>query len=314
MSTPSIMYAGSDQFACQPLERMIAAGYRPKVVLTNPDRRSGRGRKITPTPVKALAQLHNIPTWTPLSIKDQTAFDIFKSYDIDLFICVAYGKIIPTRWLENVDAFNIHPSLLPKWRGCSPVEHTLLYSDAVAGVSIIEMTAKVDAGNILFQQVCEIEPLDNTLTLGDRLFAEGSELLLETIKLWQLKKLPAPIHQDEHKVTLAPKINKEDARINWTKTAEDLHAMIRAYYDWPIASTSIRGEMLKIYRSDIKEISTTEHLPGQIVSIDDQGVWVACGQGQLCILEGLMPGKRRMPMSEIIKGKKGLFVVGEKDD
>ncbi|MAJ82346.1 MAG: methionyl-tRNA formyltransferase [Legionellales bacterium] len=311
MSKPSIMYAGSDRFACQPLERMIEAGYVPDVVLTNPDRRSGRGRKLTPTPVKALSQQHAIPTWTPLSIKDENAFETFQSYNVDLFICVAYGKIIPTQWLETVDAFNIHPSLLPKWRGCSPIEHTLLFRDTVAGVSIIEMTAKIDAGNILFQKQSHIDKEDNTKTLGDRLFLEGSDLLIQTLQLWESNALPKPIDQDDSKVTFAPKISKQDATIDWNKAAEEIHAMVKAYYDWPVANTLINGEMLKIYLSDVRNCDIENSSPGQIIAIDDFGVWVTCRHGELCIREGLIPGKRRMPIQEIIKGRKDLFVVGE---
>ncbi|MAH61287.1 MAG: methionyl-tRNA formyltransferase [Legionellales bacterium] len=309
MSEIKIMYAGSDHFACQPLEVLIQAGYIPSVVLTNPDRKSGRGLKLKATSVKQLAEKNNIPTWTPMTIKTDEAFETFKAYDIDLFICVAYGKIIPSQWFEVCTALNIHPSLLPKWRGCSPVEHTILNRDQIAGVSIIQMSAEIDAGDLLYQKQIPVKENDHTLSLGQRLFEGGADLLIEAICAWEKDQLPERIVQNSEKVTYAPKIAKHAGHIDWNMPAEQIDAMVRAYYDWPHAYADVESGILKIFKT--KYLLGEHQQPvGTIIDINSDGLWVRCQNGSICIVEAQLPGKKRMQMVDILRGNQKKFQKG----
>lgn len=304
-----IMYAGSDHFACQPLEALIHSGYIPSVILTNPDKRSGRGLKLQATSVKQLAEKNNIPTWTPMTIKTDEAFEQFKSYDIDLFICVAYGKIIPSQWFEYCTALNIHPSLLPKWRGCSPVEHTILNRDQVAGVSIIQMSSEIDAGDLLYQKQIAVRANDHTLALGERLFTLGTDLLMEAICAWEKDQLPKRITQNSEKVTYAPKIAKQAGRIDWAMPAEQIDAMVRAYYDWPHAYTEIEGGILKIFKTKY-QLGEYQQPVGTIIDINLDGLWVRSQNGLVCIEEAQLSGKKRMKMVDILRGNQKKFQKG----
>lgn len=308
---PKIIYAGSDPFACGPLEELVQVGLKPTVVVSNPDQKAGRGRKILPNPVKQTAQKLGIDVWTPESIKDDASFTTFQSFKADIFICVAYGKIIPKAWLNSLYCLNIHPSLLPKWRGCSPIEHALLYGDKVTGVSVIQMSPEIDAGAILYQEQYSIKPEENTQSLGTYLFSKGTELLIQAIKNWQQDKLPAVLEQNKAEVSYAPKIKKEEAHIDWHQSAENIFNMIRAYYRWPVAYTFLNENRIKVFAACVADDEGDAVVkPGTIIQVKQDCVLIQCGQGILSLQEIVLPGKRRMPISEYLKANNSIFIEG----
>jgi methionyl-tRNA formyltransferase len=296
-----IMYLGSDAFAVPPLETLIKAGYKPDIVVSMPDRPSGRGRRSMPTPVKTLAETYGIPVWTPAEIKSDEAFEHFKSYQVDVLICVAYGRILPKRWLDMPWALNIHPSLLPRWRGATPLEHTILAQDTKGGVSIIRMSPEIDAGHIVWQANVDMNGTEETKSFGEMLFAKGSEALLNILsKISQQKDIPM-LEQSDVALTHAPKFKKEDGLIDWTASAEAIHAKIRAFHQWPVAYTKMAEVVpIKIF-SAIFEKSQDDPgiLPGTICKQDRHYLWVQCGKGQLGIQEIQFPGKKRILISQL---------------
>lgn len=294
------MFLGSDAFAVEPLDTLIKAGYKPDVVVSMPDRPSGRGRRLTPTPVKSLAESYNIPTWTPSEIKSDAAFEHFKSYDVDVLICVAYGRILPKRWLDIPWALNIHPSLLPRWRGATPLEHTILALDCQGGVSIIRMSPEVDAGHLVWQNAINMTGSDETKALGEMLFAQGSQALLSIMaKISQGETIPM-VAQSEVEVAHAPKFKKEDGLIDWKLPAKNIHAKIRAFHQWPVAYTqTVDITPIKVFSAIFKEDAPTDGIPGTVVARDKTHLWVQCGQGQLGIKEIQFPGKKRMLISQL---------------
>lgn len=293
------MFLGSDAFAVEPLEALVKAGYKPSIVVSMPDRPSGRGRRLTPTPVKALAESHHIPVWTPDEIKSDDAFKQFKNYAIDVLICVAYGRILPKRWLDTPWALNIHPSLLPRWRGATPIEHTILQGDDIGGVSIIRMSPEVDAGHIVWQEAIEMTGREETQSLGEMLFAKGTEALLTLMqKISEHADIPM-VAQSDVQVAHAPKFKKEDGAIDWSLSARVIDAKIRAFHQWPVAYTQTKEiKPIKIFLATYNE-KDSAMAPGTIVSRDKEYLWVQCGEGQLGIKEIQFPGKKRISMAQL---------------
>lgn len=297
----NIMFLGSDAFAVEPLETLIKAGHQPSIVVSMPDRPSGRGRRLTPTPVKALAETYDIPVWTPAEIKSDEAFEQFKSYHVDVLICVAYGRILPKRWLDIPWALNIHPSLLPRWRGATPLEHTILAQDTKGGVSIIRMSPEIDAGHIVWQAVVDMQGIEETKSFGEMLFAKGSQALLDImVRISNQDEIPM-VEQSDAEVAHAPKFKKEDGLIDWTLPADAIHAKIRAFHQWPVAYTKTADiTPIKIYSATfIKQQDSPDVLPGTISKQDKHCLWVQCGEGQLGIQEIQFPGKKRILISQL---------------
>jgi methionyl-tRNA formyltransferase len=304
-----IIFLGSDAFALGPLQQLIDAGHAPGLVVTMPDRQSGRGRQLKPTPIKTLALSHRIEVWTPATIRDDEALARLKAFNPDVLVCVAYGRILPPTWLSMPWALNIHPSILPRWRGATPLEHTLLAQDELAGVSIIRMSPEVDAGEIVWQSTRVLEGHEQTKTLGEALFAEGGEALIMLLKQIEQGQPLEPIAQDDQAVTLAPKFTKQDGAIDWHQSAKAIDAKIRALHQWPTAYTAIGDvEPIKIHQATWRD----EHedvAPGTLVAKDHDVLWVQCGQGQLGIQVIQFPGKKAISVPQL-QGYKDLIYVG----
>lgn len=297
---------GTPAFAVPSLEALVEAGHEILTVVTQPDRGKGRGRELSPSPVKAAATALGIPVVTPVKIREASFADSLRSLAPDFIVVVAYGRILPESVLAvpSGGCVNLHASLLPDYRGAAPINWSIINGDAETGVSTMLMDAGLDTGPVLLEKKVEIAGDDTTGTLGARLSALGAPLLVETIEgLLEGRLKPKP--QDDEKATFAPVLKKEDGRIDWSRSATEIRNLIRGMHPWPGAFTQWKGK-LKIHTAtaaNADDAGAAELLnPGTIVDVSGGTVDVACGSGILKIT-GLQPeNKRRMSAEEFIRG------------
>jgi len=265
----------------------------------------GRGRKFLETPVKSLADELKLNVMEIDNLNDESFINQLKSLSPDLFVVVAY-KVLPQTILEipKLGSINIHSSLLPKYRGAAPIQHSIMNGDKVTGVSTFLIEQKVDTGNILLQKECKIEEDDNYGTLSSKLSTIGAELLIESISKYYDGSI-APVMQDNELATLAPKIKKEDYIINWNKDASVVKNKIRAFSPYPGAYTLIDNKRLKIFKSELnKGIGYKE--TGKIINLSKEYFEVSCSHGSLKIYEIQIEGKKRMSSKDFIMGFQNL--------
>ncbi|OGC23969.1 methionyl-tRNA formyltransferase [candidate division WOR-1 bacterium RIFOXYC2_FULL_37_10] len=296
-----IIFFGTPTPAAVCLKTLIGVEEEIIYVISQPDRKKGRGLHLTPSPVKELAIQNKIPVETPEKIKDETFIKKIKSLNPDLIIVAAYGKILPKQILDipKYGAINIHASLLPKYRGAAPIQHALLNGEKETGITIMQLDEGLDTGDIILQEKLEIEPKDTSAILLDKLFAKGASLLLEAIK--QIKNGTAKmIPQNDLKATYAKLITKEMGKINWAKPAEEINNQIRALTPWPSAYTFLDKKMLKIFEAAVVPLSEVRK-PGEVIETKDQLI-VACGKDSLSIIDVQLEGKRKMPIADFLKG------------
>jgi methionyl-tRNA formyltransferase len=284
-----IVFFGSPDTALLPLQKLMESGHTVELVITQPDRPSGRGKKLLPPPVKTFALEHSLPVLQPVRIrKDPDVLNKLKEIKPDIHIVVAYGQIIPASiiYLPQHNTLNIHFSLLPEYRGASPVQWTLLNGDEKTGVTIFELDEKMDEGPILSQAELEIGAMETAPELEDRLTRLGTDLLLKTLN--ELNRF-TPVPQDHSRATYAPLLKKEDGRISWIQTAERIFWKKRAFTPWPSIFTFFQSKRIKIH--DVvwmKEESHSREL-GEILSVDGEGIRVGCGSGSVLLIRSLQP-------------------------
>jgi len=296
-----IIFWGTPDFAVTILNSMVKNSWKPIAVVTEPDKPAGRKRIITPPPVKIAAEKYNIKIFqpeNPLDIKNQ-----LKNLNPDLFIVTAYGKILPKEILDipKFGSLNIHPSLLPKYRGASPIQATILNGDKETGITIILMDEKIDHGSIIAQRKLDF-PL-NKITyqkLSEKLSELGAKLLIETLPKWLNKEIK-PKKQNHLKASYVKKIKREDGHINWTKSAEEIERMIRAYWPWPSAYTKIRKKILKIIDSEVLKIKHNKK-PGTVFLTKDKKLAVACGKNALILKEIQLEGRKKVKAKDFLNG------------
>jgi methionyl-tRNA formyltransferase len=299
-----VVFIGTPEFAVPPLQALLDHSYEICGVYTQPDRPSGRGRKLQASPVKILAQSQNIPVFQPEKIRSEENRSILESLKPDFIVVAAFGQILPPWLLEaaRIAAVNIHGSLLPKYRGAAPIAWSILNGDSITGITTMLMEEKLDAGPILLQK--EI-PISLTITAGElaaELSLAGAKLLLETLAGMRNNAI-APITQDENLVSWAPRISKESAQISWEKTALSIHNQIRAMNPRPGAFTDLRGERLLVWRSLPERQSDYKNIPGAFLGLSEQGIRVQCGEGTvLDLLELQAPAKKRVTGCEFVNG------------
>ena len=290
-----IVFFGSPDSAVYSLEKILEKGHHVKLVVTQSDKPSGRGKKLTPSPVKRFAQTINIPVYQPERIrKDPLVLEKLKATDADLNVVVAYGQIIPASliYLPRYHSINLHFSLLPKYRGASPVHWSILNGDKITGVSIFELNEKMDEGDLLTKKELEILPGEYAHELETRLAAIGAELLCQTIE--QIDTLPH-IKQDHSQATFAPLLKKEDGRIDWTKKAVEIDRKIRAFTPWPSAFSFLGQKRIKVIKGKSQDDKSHDFSPGEIIAVDKTGIQVCCGQNSIYLVEELQPeGKKAM--------------------
>lgn len=282
-----IIFFGSDDFAAENLQRLLAEGFSVAACVTQPDRPAGRGLKVIFSPIKVIAQEHKIPVFQPDDLKDAKFLDALRSFQADLFIVIAYGKILPSAVLDIPKIFcvNVHGSLLPKYRGAAPVNWAIIKGEKETGFSLIRMNTKMDAGEIIVQEKMNIGPDETSQTLRERMAKQSAICLCRTIKDIADGKFSLT-KQDEKAVTLAPKLTKELGQIDWQKPAGEIHNLVRGLLPWPGAYTLYKGRTVKLLQTQ-KVGTVPTYLvagkPGSIVLIDKSGILVATGQGPILI-------------------------------
>ncbi|MEJ8838777.1 methionyl-tRNA formyltransferase [Ramlibacter sp. AN1133] len=306
-----VVFAGTPEFARVALARLHAAGFTIPLVLTQPDRPAGRGMKLQPSPVKQFALEQGIAVAQPRSLRldgkypeeAAAAQAALQEAGADVMVVAAYGLILP-QWvldLPRLGCLNIHASLLPRWRGAAPIHRAIEAGDAETGVTIMQMDAGLDTGDMLLEERVGIAPDDTTGTLHDKLAALGGRLIVEALELAACGGLK-PVKQPQEGVTYAHKIEKAEAAIDWRHGADAIARRIRAFDPFPGASAQIGGETLKIWRARVLPGRGSVE-PGTIVSVDAQGIAVACGdQGLLEITELQRPGGKRLGASDFLRG------------
>lgn len=305
-----IAFAGTPEFAKIQLDALLSTSHEVVVIYTQPDKPAGRGQQFQISPVKQCALAHSLPVEQPTTLKTAEALNILARYHVDLMVVAAYGMILPDPILKlpRFGCVNVHASLLPRWRGASPIQQAILAGDQETGITLMQMDKGLDTGAILAQASCVITPQDTTSTLHDKLASLGADLLVK--ELDHLTTL-SPQPQDETFVTYAHKIHKHDAHLSWSLPALQLERQIRAFNSWPIAFTEMEGQIVRLWEA--KVIPDKSHAaPGTIIAHTPQGILVTTGQEALLITKAQLAGKKVMPFSEILKGHASLFAVGKK--
>ncbi len=306
MKQLNCLFAGTPLFAKQVLEELLSCHHNIIAVYTQPDRQAGRGRKVKASEVKTLAVSHELPIYQPVSLKNEA--ENIKALKPDVIIVVAYGLFLPQSILDIAPCINVHPSLLPRWRGAAPVQRAILNNDQRTGVSIMAMNQRLDAGPVYSLEYCDIDITDNGETLSNKLADLGAKMLISVLDNFALGTLTSTL-QDENFVTYAEKINKAEAIINWSQSATDIHCKIRAFNPTPVAFTYFNHEAIRIYQADIFNAEHDE-MPGTILNCTKNGVDVACGEGLLRINEMQFPGGKKLSSHDIYNGKAKILQQG----
>ncbi len=295
-----IIFAGTPEFAVPALDALIKAGHDIVMVLTQPDRPAGRGMKLRASPIKQLAMAHQLNVFQPESLKDETAQVKIAAMKSDVMIVAAYGLIIPSCVLEmpKKGCYNIHGSLLPRWRGAAPIHRAILAGDAETGVTIMEVVAKLDAGAMVSKARIPILETDTTQSLHDAISETGAKLMVDAMRTLQKSgHLDAEL-QDESLVTYAHKVEKSESVLDWKKTATELSRQIRAFNPFPVATAKFRGEICRIW---LASATSGQAVPGEVTRVSSS-IQVGCGEGLLEIHELQMPGAKRQTAQQFIQG------------
>lgn len=299
---PRIVFLGTPQFAAPTLRALIREGYEILSVVAQPDRPKGRGQKLTPPPVKILAQEHNLPVLQPKKL-DEDFLNVIVSLKPDLLVVVAFGQIIPGRVLSSArwGGINVHASLLPKYRGSAPIQWAIINNEEKTGLTIMCMDEGLDTGPILMQQEVEILEGETAGQLHDRLSSLTPELLIKTLQ-GLAKGAIKKKKQDDSLATYAPKLTKEQGLIDWSLPGDRVCGLIRGLDPWPGAITSYNGKMLKLFGCSLTGDMRTSSVPGRIKGSMEKGLEIETGKGSVVVGEIQSPGKKRLPAKEFLRG------------
>jgi methionyl-tRNA formyltransferase len=303
-----IIFAGTPDFAAAALTALLNTPHEILAVYTQPDRPAGRGRKLKPSPVKQLAQEHQLPVLQPVSLKTAENIEELRAIEADVMVVAAYGLLLPPEVLTipRYGCLNIHASLLPRWRGAAPIQRAILAGDTQTGVTIMQMDAGLDTGAMLLKKTCPIAQADTSASLHDCLAALGAQAIVEALnQLSDLKALP----QDESQVTYASKLSKSEALIDWHSSAEELARQVRAFNPWPVAQTTVNGQTLRIWTAQ-PLTEQTEGTAGTVIRSEKQGIDVACGNGILRISRLQPAGSKPMDAAAFLNGRPDMLTPG----
>lgn len=317
-----LIFAGTPEFAAKHLAALLACNYDICAVFTQPDRPAGRGRKSIASPVKSLALEHELPVYQPLSLKDPEQHEVIAHCNADLMIVVAYGLILPQSILDAPQhgCINVHASLLPRWRGAAPIQRAIEAGDQESGVAIMKMAAGLDTGPVLATHYCGILPEDTSEMLHDRLAAMGSVALPLAIDGLIAGDLSAN-EQNHELATYAHKIEKSEARIDWSLDATALLNKIRAFNPWPVCTSDINGLSCRIWSAQLADVEESKGIDPEKASavnagtiLDNQDcLLVKCGDHQaIKIKEMQLPGARKLDVKAILNSKRSHFAVGSR--
>jgi methionyl-tRNA formyltransferase len=294
------VFMGTPDFALQTLQGLIDAGCKMVGVYTQPDRPKGRGKKLAPPPVKELAQKYDIPVYQPFKLRQLEAVAELEALAPDLIVVVAYGQILPKSVLEIPahGCINVHASLLPKYRGAAPINKAIIDGETETGITTMYMDVGLDTGDMLVKKTLAIGPEETAGELHDRLASLGRETMEETLRQLCAGSLQREV-QDDAQSTYASMMKKEDGRIDWSRSAQEIHNHVRGLDPWPGAYTTINGELLKLAETSSE---AAEGKPGSVIEADKDGVCVACGSGSLRIQLLQLAGRKRLAAADFLRG------------
>ncbi len=310
-----IIFAGTPEFAAEHLKTLLSNHHQVIAVYSQPDRPAGRGKKLTASPVKEVALAHNIPVYQPLNFKSPEAVAELAALNADLMVVVAYGLILPKVVLDTprLGCINVHASLLPRWRGAAPIQRAIEAGDSETGITIMQMDVGLDTGDMLIKASCPILPEDTGGSLHDKLINCGAPALLEALRQIASGTTTAE-KQDDSQSNYAPKLSKEEAALDWQLSAQELERKVRAFNPFPVAHTKPAGvdddQRIRVWSAQASG-KTVDATPGSITKISNEGVWIACKEGQLILEQLQFPGKKAMNIGEILRGHPDLFKVGD---
>jgi methionyl-tRNA formyltransferase len=304
-----LIFAGTPEFAVPALDAVVASGHDVLAVYTQPDRPAGRGRLPAASAVKQRALAAGIEVRQPETLREASTVEALAALRPDLMIVIAYGLILPKKVLASPrqGCWNVHASLLPRWRGAAPIQRAILAGDDVTGVCLMKMEAGLDTGPVLSRATTPIRIDDTGQTLHDRLAVMGGTLLDEGLRQLASGRLPAAMLQDEVGVTYAHKLDKGESRLDWMSPAVELDRAIRAFDPWPGAELDLGGERLRVWSATpLDGEAGAAAVPGEILRADRTGIDIACGEGVLRLLGVQKPGGRRMSVADYLNGRPAL--------
>ncbi|MDD5179651.1 MAG: methionyl-tRNA formyltransferase [Gallionellaceae bacterium] len=296
-----IIFAGTPHFAAAALQALLDAGFNVVAALTQPDRPAGRGMQLTPGPVKQLALQHGLPVLQPRTLKDADIQNELADFAADAMVVAAYGLILPQAVLQlpRHGCLNIHASLLPRWRGAAPIQRAILAGDTGTGITVMQMDAGLDTGDMLLKKPCPITPHDTAQTLHDKLATLGAEAIVEALNLLEQGRL-TPVLQDAALATYAAKLSKAEAQIDWTENAAHIALAVRAYNPFPVATATLNATPIKVWQASVR--NDLGGKPGTILAMEKNGIIVACGQGALCLEVLQRPNAKALPAAQFVQG------------
>ena len=310
-----IIFAGTPEFAATALAALLRTEHEIVAVYTQPDRKAGRGQKLTASAVKQLALEHHLSVYQPLHFKSSTEEGLaaqaeLKALNADVMVVAAYGLILPQVVLDTpkYGCLNIHGSLLPRWRGAAPIQRAIATGDIETGVTIMKMAAGLDTGDMMYKTLCPISAEDTSASLHDKLALQGAEAIVAVLESEQTLQhyLETREVQDENLTVYAHKLTKAEAQIDWTQPAADIDRNIRAFNPWPVAFTPLDdSNNLRIWSSSLSKQNASNALPGEVITLDKDGVHVMCGdQNVICITNLQWPGGKALNAVQINQTQK----------
>ena len=315
-----VVFAGTPDFAAHYLKFLLNnsafSENKDQIVgvYTQPDRPAGRGKQLQASPVKKLALENELQIFQPENFKSEEARRQLRDLNPDLMIVVAYGLILPEAVLNTprLGCINIHASLLPRWRGAAPIQRAIEAGDAKSGITIMQMDVGLDTGDMLVTEECAISSVDTAGSLHDKLLAAGEPALAQTLQQLRSGQIN-PIKQDDSASTYAPKITKQEAAVDWTESGDIIERKIRAFYPFPIAYTQIGSHRIRIYEAFVlAENKALDAVLGTILAATEQGLDVKTADGAIRIKKLQLPGKKVLPIADVLRGNSDLFPVGAK--
>ncbi|MFH1217093.1 MAG: methionyl-tRNA formyltransferase [Pseudomonadota bacterium] len=298
-----IIFMGTPEFAVPTLKALLDHNENVVAVVSQPDRPKGRGRKLSAPPVKLLAESHSIPVLQPTKIRTEDFLETIREFDPDLIVVAAYGRILPGPLLNlpPLGTINVHGSLLPKYRGAAPIQRAILNGEKETGITIMQMDEGMDTGDILLQKSLFIKKTDTSTTLAAKMADLGGRMLIEALELLRREQLE-PEKQDDSLATDAPMLDKDEALIDWKKSAEQISCLIRGLDPWPLAFTEHEGEWLRLFLPAVISGEPTEP-PGTLCRADRDGLMIATGHDYLVVREVQRQGGNRMAVDAFLRGR-----------
>ena len=310
MKPLKIIFAGTPDFAARHLQALIDSEHDVIATYTQPDRPAGRGKKLTPSPVKVLAHKYDIPVFQPVSLRDEEAQTQLAQLNADIMVVVAYGLILPKIVLDTprLGCINVHGSILPRWRGAAPIQRALWAGDTETGVTIMQMDVGLDTGDMLLKTRLPIENSDTSASLYEKLANQGPQALIQALTGLSQGTLAAE-KQDESFANYAEKLSKEEARLDWNKSAKQLWQEIRAFNPWPVSYFEHQQSTIKVWQADYSAEACAE-APGIIIAATKHGIEIATAEGKLIIHTMQLPNKKPLDVADILNARSDWFTPG----